>query len=182
MNDVPSFLRKNAIPELDFSGIIAVTGPSVPPIFTPGTRVFGTIPPAASAFSGVGTLAEYTIVHSDYVQVIPSTIAFEEAATFGGLAQTALKILEKGAVAGGDCILIHGASGGIGIMATQLAKAKGATVVATSSSSKLQMVNNAGADEVSCPNLFIYKHLSLQVIDYRANRPLHVPLTTSYGD
>jgi len=149
LQDIPSFLRKNAIPEVDFSGIAVLAGPSVPSTFAPGTRVFGAIPPSSSVLSGVGTLAEYVVVPFAYTQVIPSNMSFEGAATLGGLAQTALRMVEKADVKKNDRILLHGASGGVGMVAIQLAKARGATIVATCSSAKFQMVQSAGANEVS---------------------------------
>lgn len=148
MKDVPSILRRNAIPEMDFSGHVVVAGSSTSSVFALGARVFGTIDPTSGVLSGAGTLAEYVLVPSHLVQVVPQNMKLEEAAALGGLAQTALKMVETAAVTDGHRILIHGASGGVGIIATQVAKAKGATVVATCSKRNFEMVNAAGADEV----------------------------------
>lgn len=134
---------------MDFSGYVALAGPSASSLFPPGGRVFGTIHAISGLVSGAGALAEYLPVPSDLVQVVPSNMSLKEAATFGGLAQTALKMVETASVASGHRILIHGASGGVGIVATQLANARGATVVATCSKRDFEMVKVAGADEVS---------------------------------
>lgn len=149
MRDVPSILRKNAIPEGDFSGHVALAGPSAGPEFSAGTRVFGTIHPTAGLLSGAGTLAEYLLVPSELVQVVPSNVRLKEATALGGLAQTALKMVETAVVANGHRVLVHGASGGVGIVALQLAKARGAIVVATCSKRNFELVQAAGADEVS---------------------------------
>lgn len=149
MRDVPSILRRNAIPEMDFSGYVALAGPSAGSLFAPGARVFGTLHPASSLFSGAGALAEYLVVPSDLVQIVPSNVRLAEATALGGLAQTGLNMVEKAFVAKGHRILIHGASGGVGIIATQLAKARGATVIATCSKRNFEMVKASGADEVS---------------------------------
>ena len=153
MREVPSILRRAAIPEMDFSGHVVLAGPTANPALPPGTRVFGTISPGSSVLSGAGSLAEYVVVPSELVQAIPQNIRLDEAATFGGLAQTALKMVETAGAAKGHRTIIHGASGGVGIVATQLAKAKGATVIATCSASKFDMVKAAGADEVSAESL-----------------------------
>lgn len=148
MREVPSILRRAAIPEMDFSGHVVLAGPSAQETYTPGTRVFGTINPTSGLLSGAGALAEYVLVPSDLIQVVPSNTSLEHAASFGALAQTALKMVESAGVINGSWILIHGASGGVGIMATQIAKAEGATVVATCSTRNAEMVKAVGADEV----------------------------------
>ena len=149
MHDLPSFLRKIAVPELDFSGEVVQTGPSAPSQFAQGTRVFGSVPPSVSIFSGTGALAEYVVVPSDYVRILPAKMRFEEAAGLCCLAQTAQKMVETASIASGHRVLVHGASGGIGLMAVQLARAAGGTIVATCSKRNFEMVKRAGADEVS---------------------------------
>jgi NADPH:quinone reductase-like Zn-dependent oxidoreductase len=153
MREVPSLLRRNAVPEMDFSGHVVLAGPTANPALSPGMKVFGTISPASGLLSGAGSLAEYIVIPSDLVQTIPPNVRLDEAATLGGLAQTALKMVETAGVVQRHWIMIHGASGGVGIVATQLAKAKGATVVATCSACNIDMVKAAGADEVSLKDL-----------------------------
>lgn len=152
MRDIPSFLRNNAIPELDFAGHVISVGPSAPSKFTPQTPVFGTVSAGASILHGVGTLCEYILLSSNTVEVKPPNISFEEASGLGCLLQTAIKMVKKAAITENSVVLVHGASGGIGIMATQVAKAAGAKVVATCSRQNFDMVKEAGADEVSTTN------------------------------
>ena len=61
---------------------------------------------------------------------------------------TALGMIERGQVRAGDVVLITGASGGVGLAAVQLARARGARVLAVSSGSKLEDVREAGAHDV----------------------------------
>lgn len=139
---------------MDFSGHVQAAGPSADAVFAPGTKVFGTIHPTSGLTSGAGALAEYLVTPSNLVQVVPPNVRLEEAAALGGLAQTALKMVEKAGVAAGHRVLVHGASGGVGIAALQLATARGATVIATSSKRNMEMVKDAGADLVSHDLLF----------------------------
>lgn len=154
MREVPSFLRKNAIPEMDFSGHVEAAGPSADAVFAPGTKVFGTINPTSGLTSGAGALAEYLVTPSNLVQVVPANVRLDEAPALGSLAQTALKMVETAGVAAGHRVFVHGASGGVGIAALQLAKARGATVIATCSKRNMEMVKDAGADHVSRDVLF----------------------------
>ena len=188
MRDVPSILRRAAVPEMDFSGHVVLAGPKANPALPSGTRVFGSVSPGSSVLSGVGTLAEFVEVPSNLVQAIPPNTRLDEAATFGGLAQTGLKMVETAGADKGHWTLIHGASGAVGIVATQLAKAKGATVVATCSASKFDMVTAAGADKVSLKDFrmavfWCCSTLTLeQVIDYTAHGQLHKYLQSTFKD
>lgn len=148
MEQVPSILRKNAIPEMDFSGHVEVAGPSADPVVGPGTRVYGTINPTSGLTSGAGALAEYIIIPSNLVQVVPPAMDLREAAALGCLVQTALKMVDTAGITSGNRILVHGASGGIGIAALQLAKARGANVIASCSKRNVELVKAARADQV----------------------------------
>lgn len=61
---------------------------------------------------------------------------------------TALGMIERGGVRSGDTVLVTGASGGVGLALVQLARARGATVLAVSSAGKIDQVREAGADHV----------------------------------
>jgi len=144
MRDVPSVFRSNAIPEIDFSGRIVVTGPSASAQFAPGTPVFGTVSKRASVLSGVGVLAEYILLESSCVAVKPSRMSFAQAAGLSSLGQVALAMVRQGAVKNGDRVLVNGGSGGVGSMAVQLASALGAHVVATCSEPNVEFVTSLG--------------------------------------
>jgi NADPH:quinone reductase-like Zn-dependent oxidoreductase len=79
----------------------------------------------------------------------PTTLSFEEAAAVPQAALTALQGLrDKGHIQKGQKVLIHGASGGVGTFAVQLAKAFGADVTAVSSTRNVDIVHSIGADHV----------------------------------
>ena len=148
MADVPSALRKNAIPELDFSGRVVAAGPAAPSKFAVGTAVFGAVSKSATALSGVGTLADFILLEADCVAIKPHNMNFEQVAGLSSLGQVALEMVRKGQAKEGSFVLINGASGGIGIVLVQLAKALGATVIGTCSTRNVSMVQGLGADEV----------------------------------
>ena len=151
MRDIPSVLRKNAVPEIDFSGHVAACGPRCPPEMTPGTAVFGSVSLSGHLFSGQGVMAEYVVVPVDCVAVIPQNFGLAEASGLNGLGQTALCMTEKAKLKAGDTILVHGGGGDLGMIAIQAAKALGAYVVATCSERKMEIVRSLGADEVRDP-------------------------------
>jgi len=139
MRDVPSMLRrKKAIPELDFSGRVAVSGARSE--FRVGSPVFGTVPSRSHVLSGVGAMAEYIVVPAAYVAAKPDSMSFAEAASLCCLAQTALNMVEKANVTEGDVALVHGGSGGVGVPAVQILKARGVKVVATCSENNMGIV------------------------------------------
>ncbi|RSM11316.1 hypothetical protein CDV31_006869 [Fusarium ambrosium] len=148
MMTVPSALRKNAIPELDFSGCVVLAGPDVPPRLGPGTPVFGTVSKYATAVSGHGTLAEYILIGSDCIAIKPTNMTFAEAACLSVLGQVAMEMIRRAQVKKGDRILINGGSGAVGTAAIQLVKHLGAHIVVVCSGSKADIVKSVGADEV----------------------------------
>ena len=106
----------------------------------PGDEVFGW---AAGAF------AEFAHAAEDQFVKKPANLTFEEAASVGVSATTALQLLrDNGKVQPGQKVLINGASGGVGTFAVQIAKAFGAEVTGVSSTKNLEMVRSIGADHV----------------------------------
>lgn len=96
-----------------------------------------------------GGLAEYAAVPAHALMHKPANLSFEEAAAVPMAAMTALQGLRDiGKLQAGQKVLIHGASGGVGTFAVQLAKALGAEVTAVSSASKAEMLCALGADRV----------------------------------
>ena len=95
-----------------------------------------------------GGYAEYAIAKADAIVLKPESITFEAAAAIPIAALTAWQAMFVVAhLSTGQSILITGASGGVGSMAVQLAKAKGATVIGTASGKNEQFVRDLGADE-----------------------------------
>ena len=128
--------------------------------YTPGDRVLGTFhprwfggaPPATLESDSYGSgrdgwLAEYKVVSREAVVALPDELADEHAATLPCAAATAWNALGgPQPIRAGDSVLTLG-SGGVSIFALQLAKALGARVVSTTSStSKAQLLGDLGAD------------------------------------
>ena len=103
-----------------------------------------------------GAYAEYVVAPSRHFVGKPHTLSFEEAAALPLAGLTAWQVVvETIALQDGDDVLIHGAAGGAGHLAVQVAKARGATVFATARAEQAEWLTELGAD---------------QVIDYRSQR------------
>ena len=148
----PSFiLPKYPIPEVDFSGTIVQTGPLVAARFKPNTKVFGCLTPVKTVLSGKGALAEYIVLNEKIagISVVPENVPMDEAAGLGSVGQTAVKTCQRAGIKEGDKVLVNGASGGVGTMLVQVARAMGASVVVGICSGKnVEFVKEVGADEV----------------------------------
>ncbi|KAL7919847.1 NAD(P)-binding protein [Trichoderma austrokoningii] len=148
MRDIPSLLRRNAIPELDFSGRVVSSGPAVPAEFAVGTAVFGTVSKLGSIIHNQGTLAEYIVLNVDCIAVKPPNITFAEAACISCLGQVALEMVRRAKIKRGDRVLVNGGSGAVGAAAIQLCKDLGSFVVTTCSTKHVdRMKRSLGVDE-----------------------------------
>jgi NADPH:quinone reductase-like Zn-dependent oxidoreductase len=113
--------------------------------FKPGDEVFGFLPSA----TGRGTFAEYVCARENLITLKPANLTFEQAAAVPLAAMTALQGLrDKGNIQPGQKVLIHGASGGVGTFAVQIAKAFEAEVTAVCSTRNLNMLRSLGAEHV----------------------------------
>lgn len=84
---------------------------------------------------GLGAFADYAVYPAPMVSPKPSRLTFEEAAAFGAAYLTAyVALVERGRLQAGEWALVHGAAGGMGLAAVDLARALGAKVIAASSS------------------------------------------------
>jgi NADPH:quinone reductase-like Zn-dependent oxidoreductase len=127
-------------PGSDVSGIVEAVGNKVSRIKI-GDKVYAT--------NYGGTYAEYISLNEDQAAIIPSNITLNEAAALAIPLTTAYTLLvEAGQLQEGQKVLIHGASGGVGSIMVQMAKAMGAYVIATTSGAELDRVKALGADEV----------------------------------
>ncbi|HSD05723.1 NADP-dependent oxidoreductase [Flavobacterium sp.] len=125
----------------DLSGVIEKTGSKVVN-FKIGDEVFG-----MANFPGNGSAyAEFVAVPSSHLTLKPNAISHQEAAAATLAPLTAWQILKPN-IKQGDKVLIHGASGGVGHYATQIAKYLGAYVIGTSSSKNKDFVLQNGADQ-----------------------------------
>lgn len=96
-----------------------------------------------------GGYAQFVTAHVDQVHdMSASPLTDEELAALPTAYGTALGMLERAGAGTGDVVLVTGASGGVGLAAVQLAKARGARVIALSSAAKARAVRDAGADVV----------------------------------
>jgi NADPH2:quinone reductase len=106
-----------------------------------------------------GNYAEYTVLDERWVSLSPKTFSFVEAAAAPLVLITAWGALfDRGGLQAGQTVLIHAGAGGVGHVAIQLAKLKGARVIATvSSAEKADFVKSLGADEavIYTPNGFV---------------------------
>lgn len=143
------------IAEYEFAGTVYLAGPAAPERFKErGTRVFGTVPIQSweTLRSGVGAAAEFMVVKADVLAVMPEGMEMQEAAGLSANGQTALKMCETAGIKPEmkERVLVNGASGGVGTMACQIAKAMGAQeVVGICSGGNAEMVKGLGVDEVS---------------------------------
>ena len=136
------FRPKNNTLGADIAGKVVSVGKDVTR-FKPGDEVFGT------ARGGTGGLAEYVCASERGLVSKPSSVSFEEASTASMAAFTALQGLrDEGQVKPGQKVLIHGASGGVGTFAIQIAKSFGAKVTAVCSTRNLEIARSIGADHV----------------------------------
>lgn len=126
----------------DVSGVIVEKGAEVTK-FELGDAVYTRVPQQQ-----MGTVAEYVAVESRVVSKKPDNISFEEAAGLPLVGLTSIQALESVGIKEGDRVLIHAGSGGVGTFAIQYAKAKGAFVYTTTSTTNVDMVKALGADRV----------------------------------
>jgi NADPH:quinone reductase-like Zn-dependent oxidoreductase len=126
----------------DVSGVVVEKGEGVNN-FEIGDSVYSRVPQEQ-----MGTLAEYVTVTHEAVSQKPVNITFEEAASIPLAGLTAMQTLEYVGIKENDRVLIHAGSGGVGTLAIQYAKAKGAYVYTTTSTSNVNWVKALGADRV----------------------------------
>ena len=124
---------------VDLAGTVEAVGPNVTR-FKPGDEVFGGAP---------ASFAEYAQAREDRLLLKPRDLPFEQAATLNVAGRTALQGLRDHAqLKPGQRVLIHGAGGGVGTFAVQIAKALGAHVTAVTGPRNVDLTTSLGADEV----------------------------------
>lgn len=128
------------IPGRDLSGVIDAVGEPAGP-WKAGQAVM--------AIATGGAYAEYALASITAVAVKPERLSFEEAAGVPVAGETAWRALVTiAAVQRGQRVLIHGGAGGVGSSAVQIAKARGAYIIATASPSHNELLRSLGADEI----------------------------------
>ena len=152
VNPVEAVIRAGAFPLIgqppftlgwDVSGVVVEVDPGVNR-FQVGDEVYGMpyFPRAADGY------AEYVAAPSRQLVRKPAGLSHVEAAALPLAGLTAWQMLvDIAAVGEGQRVLIHGAGGGVGHLAVQIAKARGAHVIATASAAKHPFLRELGADE-----------------------------------
>lgn len=156
LNWGPTYVDENgnsrlpAIPGHELCGIVEQI-PSGTAGIEAGDHVF-----ALTSFFRNGAAAEYIAIEAQRLALKPLTLNAVQAASLPLSALTAWQALfEHGGLLPGQKVLIHGAGGGVGSLAVQMAVWRGATVIATTDSGSIDLVKGMGA---------------AQVIDYRSER------------
>ena len=126
-------------PGLEGSGVVEAVGANITAL-KKGDEVYGIVS---------GGYAEYALASANDVQPKPGELTFEEAASIPmGFLTAWGALIDTANVQAGQRILIHGAAGGIGAYAVQLAKWKGAHVTGTASAGNLEFARSLGADNM----------------------------------
>lgn len=133
------------VPGWDVSGIVERTGPDTPE-FAVGDRVASY---ARKTVVSGGTFAEYVALPAEMAARVPDGVRDEQAAALPLAGLTAKRTVEALGVATTDTVLLHGASGGVGYLASQLAAARGATVVGTCSPANFDKLRSVGVTPVA---------------------------------
>lgn len=133
-----------AILGADMAGTIEAVAPDVTD-FQPGDEVYGCV---GGVKGQGGTLAEYIVADARLLARKPTTLSMREAAALPLVSITAWEAIERAAVKAADHVLVHGGTGGVGHIAVQLAKAKGARAAVTVSSQEAAATaHDLGADD-----------------------------------
>ncbi len=156
LNPIETKIRSGLVPAItpafpailnsDFSGVIVETGTETDP-WQAGDEVFGC---AGGVGALPGALADYILADIRLIARKPVNIDHATAALFPLVSITAWEaIIEKARVQEGDKVLIHGIAGGVGHLALQLAKDKGACVFGTvSREQQAAVARDLGADQI----------------------------------
>jgi len=151
VNPVDTYMRSGVYPRkpvlpytpgTDAAGTVQSVGPGVTR-FQPGDRVY-----TATTLSGA--YAEQSLCDAALVFPLPAHVSFAQGAAMHVPYATAFRALFHRAQAqGGETVLVHGASGGVGVAAVQLARAAGLHVIGTAGSDRgKQLVAAEGAHQV----------------------------------
>ncbi|MEV7593896.1 NADP-dependent oxidoreductase [Streptomyces sp. NPDC089922] len=128
----------------DVSGTVEAVGPGVT-LHAPGDEVYGMplFPRQAGGY------AEYVVAPARHLARKPASLDHVQAAALPLAALTAWQALvDTAGVTAGQRVLVHAAAGGVGHLAVQIAKARGAYVIGTASAAKHEVLRGLGADEL----------------------------------
>ncbi|MAW99776.1 MAG: hypothetical protein CMN72_09040 [Sphingomonas sp.] len=141
------FVEESSLPVIlgrDVAGMIENVGPDAHNMLRRGDRIV-----AHMGEMTRGGHARFVRVKAMEMTALPDTVDMVEAGTMPLVAMTAWQgLFDHGHLREGQTVLIHGGAGGVGHVAVQLAKAKGATVIATAGTDDLDFVRGLGVDRV----------------------------------
>ena len=151
VNPVETYIRAGTYARLptlpytpgnDGAGVVEQVGSDVNE-FKPGDRVY-------TAGSINGTYAEFALCKAEQVHPLPANVSFAQGAAMGTPYATAFRgLFQRAEAKPGETVLVHGASGGVGTAALQLARARGLRVFGTAGSDEgMKLAREQGAHEV----------------------------------
>jgi NADPH:quinone reductase-like Zn-dependent oxidoreductase len=127
-------------PGADFSGVVDSVGDGVKQ-FQPGDEVWG--------YAGTGgAYAEYIAIEAGKIGLKPKSLNHIEATSLALVGQTALQMVDRAGIQKGQTVLIQGAGGAVGGVATQESHRRGAEVIGTGAQASLNQVKEYGAEQV----------------------------------
>ncbi len=134
-----------AVPAWDVAGVVVKPGLDTPELAA-GDEILAY---ARKDIVSDGTLAEYVAVPVRTAAKKPADLSFEQAAALPLAGLTALQSMRRAGVTAGQTVLVHAAAGGVGSIATQLARHLGARVVGTASAGNHDYLRSLGAEPVA---------------------------------
>ena len=147
-----------AILGMDFAGTVEAVGAGVSG-FKPGDEVYGC---AGGLADLPGTLAEFIAADARLIALKPANLSMQEAAAIPLVGITAYEGLERAGVKAGQRVLVHGGSGGVGHVAVQLARQRGAEVYATGGDEKsLAAIKAMGATPINYRTTAVADYVAL---------------------
>ncbi|MBW8794799.1 MAG: zinc-dependent alcohol dehydrogenase family protein [Streptomyces sp.] len=146
-----------AVLGLDLAGVVEEAGPGVTD-FAAGDEVFGM---TGGVGDVQGTLAEYAAVDARLLARKPAALSMREAAALPLVFITAWEgLVDRAQVHAGQKVLVHGGAGGIGQVAVQIARARGAEVFATASSARREVVQRLGATPIDYTTTAVQEYVA----------------------
>src|SRR5215831_17499495 len=125
-------------PGLEGAGVVEAVGPGVTQ-FKPGDAVFGAV---------TASYAQYAVAAATDLALKPAALSFEEAASVPVGALTGWGAVEAAHIQPGQRVFVQGAAGGVGLFASQLARARGTHVIGTASAVNLDFVRSLGVEAI----------------------------------
>ena len=130
------------IPGMDAAGVVEKTGAKISK-FKAGDSVY-----AFFTLASEGGYAQFVVAKESEAAPKPKVLTYAQAAAVPAAASTAWQVLvDTAKLSAGQTVLIHGGSGGVGHFAIQIAKARGAKVIATASTANQDFLKQMGADQ-----------------------------------